>query len=206
MNDIDYIPVSYLSHYYYCRRRAALLMLEQIWVENEYTAEGRMEHERVHTGRIEKRSNVIKVYDYVVTSDKLKLLGKCDCVEAVRDDNGHPFPFAEGKYKIYPVEYKHGKIRNEEEYNIQLCAQAICLEEMLNCNIDKGAVFYIDAHRRIEVDFTDVLRRKVISGAEELNRMYEDGYIPYEAYSPKCRKCSLLNTAYLKLKNQRLHI
>lgn len=193
MTDIYYIPLSYLSQYYYCPRRAALLMLEQAWEENEYTAMGRAEHERVHDARIEKRGTLIKLYEYSVFSNKLCLSGKCDCIEAVKMDTGCVLPFSKEFYSLYPIEYKHGIVRNEFEYQIQLCAQAMCLEEMFKYKIQKGALFFIDAHRRNEILLSNKLRSKVMAGAEALQNIMDTQKIPSAEYSKKCKKCSLLN-------------
>jgi len=201
MHDDDYIPLSYLSQFYFCKRRAGLLILEQVWIENEYTAEGRADHDAVHRDRIEKRNDFIRIHDYYVYSDALKLTGKCDCIEAKQSHEGYRLPFAEGYYTLFPIEYKHGVIRNEEEYNVQLCAQAMCLEEMLNCSIEKGAIFYTDSHRRIEVIFTNELRDKVSIGAEKLHEILRYQRVPYEVYSAKCKKCSLLEYCLPKVRH-----
>jgi CRISPR-associated exonuclease Cas4 len=200
MEQSDPIPLSYLSQYYYCPRRAALLLLEQAWEENEYTASGRAEHNRVHTARFEKRGSLVKLYEYSVFSKFLSLSGKCDCIEATENGEGCVLPFSEAKYSLYPIEYKHGKVRSELEYQIQLCAQGICLEEMYSCHIEKGAIFYIDAHRRDEICLTESLRNYVTSGAEALAEMIKTKQIPTAQYSSKCGKCSLANYCLPKVK------
>jgi|LSQX01.3.fsa_nt_gb CRISPR-associated exonuclease Cas4 len=189
--DNDYIHLSLLSQFGFCTRRAALVMLENAWHDNEYTAEGTMSHERVHTQGQVKRSDTIFLYDFRVYSHVMRLSGKCDCIEATFDESGYTFPFYEGKFKLYPIEYKHGVIRNEEEYNCQLCAQAMCLEETYNCKISSGAVFYTNSHRRVEILFDDVLRSTVISMAKALHEMLDTGKVPKADFSAKCKKCSL---------------
>lgn len=193
MNRDDYIPLSYIAQYGYCPRRAALLMLEQCWNENEYTAQGRAEHENVHDSRIEKRDSIIKLYETQLYSDTLKLIGKSDCIEFTQNKKGTYIQELKGCYDIYPVEYKHGKLRKEQEYNMQLCAQAICLEEMYNCKISKGAIFYISSHRRSEVIFDEQLIRETKMAAEELLRILRNELIPKPNPSPKCKKCSLMD-------------
>ncbi|MEG0597900.1 MAG: CRISPR-associated protein Cas4, partial [Oscillospiraceae bacterium] len=101
----ELLPLSYLSQYGYCPRRCALLLLEQVWIENEYTAAGRAEHERVHTHRIERRGDRVTLYEFPVFSRKMGVSGLCDCVELHEDAAGVPVPFGEGKYTFYPVEY-----------------------------------------------------------------------------------------------------
>lgn len=198
--DNDYVPLSLLSQYHFCKRRAALILLENAWQDNEYTTEGTISHERVHLQGQVKRGEIISVYDFSVCSHEMKLNGKCDCIEAVVDEDGYEFPFYEGKFIIYPIEYKHGVIRDEKEYNLQLCGQAMCLEEMYGCRIEKGAIFYTNAHRRIEIDFTEDLRHDVVKNAENLWRLLESKSIPQGEYSAKCRKCSLYDMCLPKMK------
>lgn len=193
MNRDDYIPLSYVSQYGYCPRRAALLMIEQCWDENEYTAQGRTEHENVHNSRLEKRDGTIKMYDTQLYSDRLKLIGKSDCIELYASDKGAYLHDLQGYYDIYPVEYKHGKVRNEKEYNMQLCAQAICLEEMYGCEISKGAIFYITSHRRSEVIFDEQLRKETKQAAVGLMNILKEECIPKAQKSTKCKNCSLID-------------
>lgn len=141
MDDWEPLPISRLSHAAYCPRRAALLTNEQLWRENADTAKGRSEHTRVHSARIERRGDQIKLYEMDVQSASLGLSGKCDCVEATADPGGCYIQRVEFPVKLYPVEFKHGKLREEEEYEIQLCAQAMCLEEMYSTSIPEGAIF-----------------------------------------------------------------
>lgn len=127
MNDREYLPLSWLAQVNYCSRRAALLLNERVWNENVETAKGRTEHERVHTKRIEKRGNLVKLYEYEVVSEILGIVGKCDCIEATINKNGCKIPAVEFPVSLLPIEYKHGTVRDEMEYKIQLCAQAMCL-------------------------------------------------------------------------------
>lgn len=192
LNDPEYLPLSYLSQTGYCPRRVGLLLNEQIWLESADTAKGRQEHDRVHTQRIERRGSDIKLFEYAVFSDTLGISGKCDLVEARKDLSGCRIPPVEFPVLLYPVEYKHGKLRNEQEYNIQLCAQAMCLEEMYHTVIPEGAIFYLSSHRRQTVSLDEPLRRLVRETAEELHRIRDTLSIPKARYSEKCRRCSLL--------------
>lgn len=190
--DDNLIPLSYISQYSYCRRRAGLLLLEQQWSESSDTVKGRHEHENVHEQSNVKRGDIVVITDMVLTSVKLCLSGKSDAIEGRRSENGCEFPFLpNGKWELYPIEYKHGTLRNELEYELQLCAQAMCLEEKYDCKVEKGAIFYISSHRRCEVDLDSSKRTKVIKAAEDLQKMLISGTIPHEEYSPKCKKCSL---------------
>lgn len=175
-------------------------MLEQAWEENEYTASGRAEHGRVHDARFEKRGSLIKLYEYSVFSKGLSLSGKCDCIEASESANGCILPFSEGKYTLVPIEYKHGVVRNEPEYQAQMCAQAMCLEEMYGCRIEKGFLFFIDAHRRDEILLSQQLRSQVTTGSKALLKMMGSQKIPHADYSSKCKKCSLVDYCQPKVK------
>lgn len=187
----ELFPLSWLSQYGYCKRRCSLLALEQIWQENEYTAAGRMQHKRVHTGRTEQRGDTIHFFEMPVFSRELGVSGFCDCVEAHLSSSGVSIPYGEGKYTFYPVEYKHGVVRDEEEYHLQLCAQAICLEERFGVQIPVGAIFFIDAHRRDEVLLSPELREQTWKTAKEISDMVESQELVPAVYSPKCKKCSL---------------
>lgn len=187
----DYLLLSQLTHAGYCLRRAALVMNEQLWGESADTVKGRMEHERVHTQRIERRGDSVKLYEYDVVSHELGLRGKCDCIEAAADETGCRIPGVDFPVRLYPVEYKHGKIREEEEYELQLCAQAMCLEEMYQTEIPEGALFYTSSHRRYPVLLTRELRQRVRDMANALREIQERFSVPDPAYGAKCKKCSI---------------
>lgn len=197
----ELFPLSWLSQYGYCKRRCSLLALEQIWQENEYTAAGRMQHKRVHTGRTEKRGDVIHIFEMPVFSRRLGVSGFCDCVEAHPSLCGASIPNGKGKYTLYPVEYKHGVVRDEEEYHLQLCAQAICLEERFHVQISAGAVFFIDAHRRDEVLFSEALRDQTWKTAKEISDLVEKQELIPAKYSAKCKKCSMQEICQPKVKS-----
>ena len=191
MNDAEYLPLSWLSQVCYCPRRAGLLLNERLWEENADTAKGRAEHERVHTQRVERRGDHIKLFEFTAFSDQYQLIGKCDCIEAVRDAAGCQIPAAEFPVKLYPVEYKHGSVREEEEYQIQLCAQAMCLEEMFHTDIPEGSIFFISSHRRMPVSLDDTLRAKTRKAAETLHRIRQELLVPQAEYCATCKRCSL---------------
>lgn len=191
MDEWGLIPLSRLAHGGYCMRRAALLTNEQLWAENRDTAKGREEHGRVHTKRIERRGDTLLLYEYEVSSARWQIGGKCDCIEAVRDEAGCFIPAADFPVRLYPVEYKHGKLREEEEYELQLCGQAMCLEEMYQTKISEGAIFYISSHRRKTVLFTDALRARVIETIRQLDELRRSFRIPPAEAGPKCKRCSL---------------
>lgn len=198
--DGELFPLSWLSQYGYCPRRCGLLALDQAWNENADTAAGRAQHVRVHTGRIERRGSRLDLFELPVFSRQLGLNGKCDCVEATASEDGILFPYGEGRYTLYPVEYKHGVVRDEEEYHIQLCAQAMCLEEQFGGHIPAGAIFFINAHRRDEVILTPKLRDKTRNTAAAIVEMLASGQVPAPNYCAKCRKCSMQDICQPKLK------
>ena len=183
MDEQEYLPLSWLSQVCYCPRRAALLLNERLWEESSDTAKGRSEHQRVHTQRVEKRGDYLKLYEFTVFSDRLSLLGKCDCIEAVRDENGCHIPAADFPVQLYPVEYKHGTVRQEEEYQIQLCAQAMCLEEMFHTTIPEGALFFISSHRRVPVVLDESLRLRTEAMADALWDIRHRLTVPAAQYS-----------------------
>ena len=200
-DDWGYIPLSRISQAAYCMRRAALLTNEQIWIENADTAKGRLEHERVHTERIERRGEKVCLYEQTVFSDELHLQGKCDCIEAVVDQNGCKIDAVDFPVRLYPIEFKHGTVREEISYELQLCAQAICLEEMYHTHISEGAIFYITAHRRKTITLDDTLREHVKRTAKELDKLRRSFRIPPAEYGSKCKRCSLRDYCCPKMKH-----
>lgn len=199
-NEEDYLLLSQLTHAGYCLRRAALVMNEQLWNENVDTVKGRQEHMKVHDRRIERRGNEIKLYEYEVISHELMIRGKCDCIEAVRDDCGCTVPFSAFPVLLKPVEFKHGRVREEEEYDMQLCAQAMCLEEMHKTEIKEGDIFYVSSHKRHTVLFTEELRQKTKSIIRALQKIRSEYSVPPAEYGAKCKKCSLAELCMPKMK------
>lgn len=193
MDDWEAIPLSLLSQASYCLRRAALITNEQQWNESSDTAKGRLEHDRVHDRRIEKHGETLYLYEYEVFSKSLGIGGKCDCIEATKSSDGCIIPAVDFPVKLSPVEHKHGKLRDEEEYNIQLCAQAMCLEEMYHTEIHEGAIFYTSSHRRQNVVFTEELRNKVTDVIRLVDDMRRNYKVPKAEYLPKCKRCSMLD-------------
>lgn len=200
MDEPEYLPLSWLSQIAYCPRRAGLLLNERLWAENSDTAKGRADHQRVHTKRVEKRGDVVKLYEFTVFSDRLSLLGKCDCIEAYRDEAGCCIPAVDFPVNLYPVEYKHGSVREEEEYQIQLCAQAMCLEEMFHTSIPEGALFFISSHRRAVVALDADLRARTEMLARSLHDIRDQLCVPKAVYSSKCIRCSLRELCMPKVK------
>ena len=182
--DEEFIPISALNHFLYCRRRCALVHLERIWIENVFTAEGRLMHERAHEGGSEMRGDIRIDRALAIRSLRLGLSGVADVVEFHRQNDGVWRPF--------PVEYKLGKPKTNDCDRIQLCAQAICLEEMLNVAIPAGALFYGKTRRRLDVAFEPGLRDKTKETARNVRSLLESGKTPEAVYAKRCDSCSLV--------------
>lgn len=187
----DLIPLSYLSQYYYCPRRAGLLLLEQQWQDNLHTAEGSLLHERVHSGKSESRGTVKILRGVHLRSLELGITGVADCVELEAAAGGVSVSRLPGTWAVGLVEYKHGKVRCELEYEVQLCAQAMCLEQMWGCKIAQGHIYYGGDRRRKLVDFTPSLRGLVVSGCVSLHTMLTSCALPAPTRGAKCRECSM---------------
>ncbi len=177
------IQLSALQHFIYCPRQCALIHIEQVWTENLFTAEGRIMHDKVDTADRESRGNVRIEYGVPIRSLRLGLIGKADVVEFHKKDNGLWAPF--------PVEYKRGKPKMDDCDKVQLCAQATCLEEMLNVEIQQGALFYGRTRRRAEVVFDEELRLETEDAAMKVHELLDSGMTPRVEYSKKCKSCSL---------------
>jgi CRISPR-associated exonuclease Cas4 len=180
----ELIPISALNQYSYCPRRCALIHIEQVWTENRFTAEGRIMHERVHEESRESRGDVRIDYGVSLRSLRLGLIGKADVVEFHRQPDGAWLPF--------PVEYKRGKPKRDNCDKVQLCAQVICLEEMLGVVIQEGALFYGQTRRRLDVVFDEALRRETEETARRAHDLIASGQTPPPVYAKRCESCSLL--------------
>lgn len=189
----DCLMISGLQHFRFCRRQWALIHIEQQWAENLRTTEGELLHERAHDEQLrESRGDLWIVRGLRVQSLRLGLSGQCDVVEFRRDEqNGVPLAGKEGLWLPYPVEYKHGVPKQNPCDALQLCAQAICLEEMLCCPIPEGALFYGETRRRQRVPFTEELRGEVASDAAQMHELYRRGYTPRVKPTKSCNACSL---------------
>ena len=180
----DLIMVSALQHIVFCERQCALIHIEQVWSESGLTAEGRIMHEKVHEQDRESRGSVRIEYGLPLRSLRLGLVGKADVVEFHRLDKDTWQPF--------PVEYKRGKPKHDHCDLIQLCAQAICLEEMLSVSIPSGAIFYGRTRRRLDVSFDETLRRETEDAAKKAHELITSGKTPLPVYEKRCESCSLM--------------
>jgi len=189
----DPLPLSALAHLLFCRRRAALVHVEHAWAESVATAEGRVLHRKVDGDpRLERRGDVLVARMLPLRSERLGLLGVADSVEFHRDAAGARLPGVAGRWRPLPVEYKRGKLRREPGYLVQLCAQAVCLEEMLGADVPAGALFFGTNRRRLAVDFDAELRARVAAAADDLHALVRSGRTPPAVYDrAKCAACSM---------------
>ena len=196
----EYLQLSGIQHFVFCRRQWALAYLEQQWVENERTADGRIMHRNVHDSSFrEKRGDLLIVRGMKVSSARLGLSGECDAVEFRRSPKGVPIFGQEGTYTVTPVEYKRGKPKEDECDIAQLTAQAMCLEEMFSTEITEGAIFYGETRRREPVEFTEELRCEVRKIFEEMHEYYKKNYTPKVKPTKACSSCSLKEICMPKL-------
>lgn len=182
----DLLPLSGLQHLLFCERQCALIHIEQVWAENQFTAEGRIMHERVHAADRESRGAVRIEYAMPLRSLRLGLIAKADVVEFHRDTE-----FPGNIWRPFPVEYKRGKPKKDNSDKVQLCAQALCLEEMLDVDIPVGALFYGKTRRRQDVTFDSALRKETEDTAKRFHELVENKITPKPVYSKKCDKCSM---------------
>ena len=173
------LPLSGLQHLAFCPRQWGLIHIEQQWRENRLTAEGRLLHERADLPGQSRRESVRTVRGMWLSSARLALTGRADIVEF------RPDP--------YPVEYKRGKRKPNDCDQVQLCAQALCLEEMLSIAVPKGAFFYGEPRRRLEISFTPGLRSRTELLASTMHQLFRSGITPVAEPGPHCRNCSLVD-------------
>lgn len=188
--DDDFIQLSALQHFSFCQRQCALSYIEQVWVENLLTAEGGVMHERAHEEQFETRDGVRIERGMQLRSTQLGLNGKADVVEFHKNEAGRWLPF--------PVEYKHGKPKEDNCDKVQLCAQALCLEEVLGVVIPAGAIFYGKTRHRLDVVFDEALRKETEDTARQLHEFIKAGKTPKPEYSKRCESCSLISVCMPK--------
>ena len=196
----DYLMLSGIQHFAFCRRQWAMIHIEQQWADNYRTTAGELMHKKAHDeGTFEKRGNLLIVRGLRISSRELGLSGQCDVVEFHQSENGVELFGYDGKWSPLPVEYKHGVPKENDSDKLQLCAQAICLEEMFQTNIPDGYLYYGENRRRSYVEFTDNLREKVKKMTEEMHALFKRGYTPNVKPTKQCKACSLENLCVPKL-------
>lgn len=199
-NENDYLALSGIQHFMFCRRQWALIHIEQQWQENLRTTEGHLLHENVHDPFFnEKRKNTVISRGVPVSSRKMGVYGVCDAVFFYEDDNGITLPGRNGRYSALPCEYKRGKPKEDDADILQVAAQSMCLEEMLCCIIPEADLYYGETKHKIKVEITPELRKKVTDIFEEMHMLYDKRYTPKVKTTTKCRSCSLYNLCMPKL-------
>lgn len=187
--------LSRLQHYLFCPRQFALIELECAWEENVYTAEGQVMHEKVNSSGHDTRGTIKTVRTLPLGHKALGLEGVADVVEYHTNEDGQQTP--------YPIEYKRGRPKSHRADEVQLCAQAVCLEDMHNCQVPEGALFYGKTRRRHTVTFDDELRQLTLDAINDCRHIIETGHTPKPSYSTsKCRHCSLKDVCHPKVFNK----
>ena len=190
--DSEPLQLSGIQHFAFCRRQWALIYIEQQWKENLRTVEGDILHERAHDESIRERSrDKITIRGLRIASERLGISGACDVVEFKRSKTGAKLAGEDGLWQPYPVEYKHGSSKLSDADRLQLCAQAMCLEEMLGCAVPEGALFYGETRRREVVTMDETLRTTVEQMLAEMREYYRRGYTPKVKSGKHCNACSL---------------
>lgn len=203
----DYLMLSGIQHFYFCKKQWALIHINQEWDENVDTMMGNIIHEKTDNPYIkEKRGNVFFSRAMPVSSSKLGLSGILDTVEFITDSEGISIPGKNGKWKPYVIEYKKGKEKNDDRDIVQLVAQVICLEEYFGIKIDLSFIYYYSIKERIEIKITQELREKVYSLSNEMHELYQTKTITPAEYSNKCKRCSLYDICMPNLKSDRKEI
>jgi len=184
MDEDDLVPLSALQHYLYCPRQCALIHIERLWAENRHTAEGRLLHDRADQPQTEQRHGVRTATAMPLVNQALGIVGIADVVELHLTDSGE---------RIYPVEYKRGRPKKHSADEVQLCAQALCLEVMFGQSVSEGALFYGKTRRRKVVPFDKALRALTVETIQATRALIESRLTPRAQYqSRRCDACSLL--------------
>lgn len=194
-SEAELLPISGLQHLVFCRRQCALIHVEQQWAENRFTSEGRVLHEKAHEEEIEARNGVRISRSIPLRSLEYGLVGIADVVEFHRvlseQHEGACLPGISGRWGPYPVEYKRGRKKKDNCDEVQLCAQALCLEEMLGVKVFEGSLYYGKVRRRTVVPIDGQLRKETIRLVQEFRELVMRGITPEALEGPKCEHCSL---------------
>lgn len=199
-DDDNILSISGIQHFVFCRRQWALIHLEQQWAENLLTVSGEIMHERAHDNSFtETRNGIITSRGMQVVSYELGIYGVCDVVEFIPSESGAAIHGKSGRYKIIPVEYKHGEPKETDADILQVAAQALCLENMFCTKIDELNIFYGKTKHRQRIEFSDEIRNRLIEVIDEMHLLYERRYTPRVKQNKNCRACSLKNLCLPRL-------
>lgn len=201
----ELLPLSGIQHFLFCRRQWALIYIERQWQDNLFTVEGKILHHRVDDPFFsETRRGVLIARAMPVASYQLGIIGVCDVVEFYPSADGICLPGREGLYRPALVEYKRGKPKRDPIDEAQVCAQAMCLEEMLSTEIPLGYLYYGETRHRLQIDLGDDLRNLVRQIAREMHQYFQRGYTPRVKLSKACRSCSLADLCLPKIQNSNM--
>lgn len=192
----DFIQISALQHYVFCPRQCALIHVEGLWQDNLYTVKGEILHEKVDTDTYETRGTLKTVRGLRIHSSQLGIVGRCDVVEFRKSHEG---PAAQ---EVMPVEFKSGQPKDDLSDKVQLCAQALCLDEMLGIHVKRGAFFYGRIRRRVVVEIDDGLRAQTESIISAVREIVSKKSVPAARYMEKCKRCSLESVCMPKAMNE----
>ncbi len=196
----NYLMLSGIQHFKFCKRQWALIHIEQQWEENVHTVVGELMHKKAHDPYlVEKRKDLLIARSLPIVSREMGVSGECDVVEFHRCEEGIKLHGHRGNFSVYPIEYKKGKPKLTEEDRLQLVAQALCLEEMFSTNIQEGALFYGETRRREVLEITEDLRQEVREMFREMHQYFDRKYTPKVKYSKACNACSLKEICLPKL-------
>jgi CRISPR-associated exonuclease Cas4 len=205
-SDDDCIAISGLQHLAFCKRQWGLIHLNQEWAENYLTAQGKIMHERVDSGYQEFRRGVKQFSGLHVRNMELGLYGRMDVLEIEQTEVPHveiPWIKLRGNWRLRPVEFKHGKPKDHNADLIQLCAQALCLEEMTGLSVNEGSIFYCELRRRAEFEFDKDIRTETIELAKDAHRLIASGKVPEAEVNHNCKSCSLMGFCQPNIGNQK---
>ncbi|MBR0577137.1 CRISPR-associated protein Cas4 [Proteiniclasticum sp. BAD-10] len=207
MREDDYLMISGIQHYFYCMRQWALIHVEDQWQSNVYTVRGDIVHTRVDDPWfVESRNDRIIARSVALVSHKLSFYGVSDAVEYIKNSHGVNLQGQEGRFIIHPVEYKAGKPKADLCDRVQLCLQAMCLEEMYNAKIASGSLYYAKTRHRLSVEMTDELREITLKTVLDMHQIMEQGQTPTEKYTEKCDHCSMYNICLPKILTKKIRV
>lgn len=188
----ELLSLSGIQHFYFCKRQWALIHIEQQWKDNLRTTQGQFLHQKVDDPFFnESRGITLISRAFPLVSYNLGFYGIADVIEYIKSDEGVTLPDHEGFWRMNPVEYKRGKPKPDERDEVQLCAQAICLEEMYDTDVKSGDFYYYETRRRLNLKITDELRDLVYSLSTEMHDIYRSGKTPPATKTRNCKNCSL---------------
>lgn len=199
-NEEDYLQLAGIQHFAFCRRQWALIHIEQQWEENQRTIEGHFDHEICHDASRKESRGKLKISRAMpIFSRELGISGECDVVEFHEDEKADYINALNGRYRVYPIEYKHGEPKKTDEDILQLTAQVMCLEEMLLCEIKEGSLYYEKINRRERCQITQELKERVRAITKEMHHYMKQGYTPKVKPTKACNACSLKELCVPKL-------